>query len=141
MPDDQLIRHLPGLLAQAHREIHGGLARILKPEGLPVEQWRILETLAASEGLTLTALADRVGMNLPATSKTVDRMVSRALVHRKRHPSDQRSVLILISEFGLDSIRSHEAELERYHAALAGRLGPRGAGRLARLLKALLPES
>ena len=141
MPDDRLLRHLPGLLAQANREIHGGLARILKPEGLPVEQWRILEALAAGEGLTVTALAGRVGMNLPALSKTIDRMVTRALVHRKRHPRDRRSVQIFISQFGLESIQSREAELERYHAALADRLGPRGAGRLARLLKALLPES
>jgi DNA-binding MarR family transcriptional regulator len=140
MPDDQLIRHLPGLLAQAHREIHTGLARILKPEGLPVEQWRILETLAGGEGFTLTALAERVGMHLPAISKTIDRMVTRALVHRKRHLRDQRSVLIFISEFGVESIHSHEAELNRYHAALVERLGPRGAGRLTRLLKALLPD-
>ncbi len=135
------MRHLPGLLALAHREIHAGLTRVLKPEGIPVEQWRILEALADGAGLTLTVLAERVGMHLPAISKTIDKMVTRALVHRKRHPADRRSVLLFVTEFGLEALRSRAAELDTYHAALAERLGPRGASRLTRLLKALLSEN
>jgi DNA-binding MarR family transcriptional regulator len=141
MPDARRIRELPALLAQAHQEVHGGLGRVLKPEGLPVEQWRILEALVDGEGRTMSALAGQVGMSLPRLSKTIDRMSTRAWVHRKRHPRDQRSVLVFISDFGLEALRRREADLQRFHDVLAERLGDRGTSQLARLLQALLSES
>jgi DNA-binding MarR family transcriptional regulator len=120
-----------------HREIHGDLGRILKTAGVPVEQWRILLALRERSGQTVSELAERVFMNLPALSKNLDRMVSRALVHRTQDSADHRRVLLQISDFGLELLDEPERDLRQYYSALEARLGPRGVTRLNRLLQSL----
>ncbi len=85
-------------------------------------------------------LANLVHMNLPALSKTIDRMVTRALVHRKQHESDHRRVLVYISDFGLDLLADFAPAIEAYQAQLTRRLGKRRASELSQLLRSLVAE-
>ncbi len=125
------------LLAQAHRQVHTRLNHILSTENLPVEQWRILEALAQGDGLTMGVLAERVSMNISALSKTVDRMVSRALVHRRQDPEDHRRVHVLITDFGQDMLARRAPEVEGYRDEIVRRLGSDQAAELSRMLRAL----
>ncbi|MEO5760327.1 MAG: MarR family transcriptional regulator [Mesorhizobium sp.] len=139
MPETPATRQLPDLLAQVHREIHTDLSRILADNGgLPVEQWRILSILAERDGLSMGELSDQAFMAISALSKTIDRMVFRALVHRRQDNADQRRVLIHITSFGHEMLRSRAPAVERFCDDLTASLGPDDSHRLESLLRAIL---
>lgn len=141
MSNETYARKLPYLLAQASRHVHGDLQSILKEKGVPVEQWRILQVLSDGRGRSMGELAKAVLMNHPALTKTIDRMIMRALVHRRHDPADNRRVLVHISEFGADLVAQCEAEVTDYEDTLAERLGPRNAERLRKLLHTLVADA
>lgn len=134
-------QELPYLLARVNRQIHGRLNAMLKEKGVPVEQWRILTVLADGKGHSMGELAEAVLMNHPTVTKTIDRMIMRALVHRRHDLDDNRRVLVYISEFGQELLKSCDQDVSTYQAALAERLGPRGAEQLRHLLDSLVPEA
>ena len=137
MTDPELFDSLPYLLAQAHRQVHGALDRVLQEQNLPVEQWRILTLLADGRGRSMGELSRQVLMNLPATSKTIDRMVSRAMVHRKQDPEDSRRILVFITDFGIELVGRCHADVDALERSLALKLGGPRTDRLCRLLKSL----
>lgn len=73
----------------------------------PVEFWRVLEVLADERGRSMSVLAAEIGMQLPATSKLVDRMTEAALVQRSvdAERADRR-VILHISELRLQKVPS-----------------------------------
>ncbi|MBL4907460.1 MAG: MarR family transcriptional regulator, partial [Sneathiella sp.] len=58
--------YVPYLLAQAHRNVHLRMEKLLKREGVQVEHWRVLEVLSDREGRSMGDLAEQVLMNHPA---------------------------------------------------------------------------
>lgn len=130
---------LPDLLARVHREIYIDLSRILsEDDGLPVEQWRVLSILAEEDGLSMSDLSDRAFMTISALSKNIDRMVFRALVHRRQDSGDQRRVLTHITSFGREMLRNRTPAVERFCSDLSEALGPRDSQQLETLLRAVL---
>ncbi len=73
---------LQSLLSEASRRATADLERVLGPEGVPVEFWRVLEVLADESGRPMSALAEALSMKLPSLSKLIDRMVASALHER-----------------------------------------------------------
>jgi len=141
MSDEKYARELPYLLAQANRSVHGDLQGMLKAKGVPVEQWRILHVLSDGRGRSMGELAKAVLMNHPALTKTIDRMITRALVHRRHDPEDNRRVLVHISDFGVDLVAECAGQVAGYEDALVARLGPGNAERLRKLLHTLVADA
>lgn len=129
---------LAALLTEASRRASADLERVLDPEGLPVDQWRVLERLADGQGRTMTALADEVDMKLPSLSKLIDRMVGNALVQRAQDPADQRRVLVYVSDIGLEKHRLLRHRVRRTRQDLESRLGDERGRELRRLLEDFL---
>jgi DNA-binding MarR family transcriptional regulator len=140
MKRDRFPVDIPNLVNAVHRHLYGELDRILKADRLPVEQWRILRVLADEQGRAMGELAALVHMNLPALSKTIDRMVTRALVHRKQHQTDHRRVLVYVTDFGLDLLAGSTPAMEAYQTQLTRRLGKRRTSELNRLLRSLVGD-
>jgi DNA-binding MarR family transcriptional regulator len=136
-----ITEHLAYLLAQANREINRQLELRLSKEGVPVEQWRILEVLSDGSGHSMGELADAVLLNHPTLTKMIDRMVSDTLVYRVQDPNDRRKVLMFISDRGnalskkLNSFAVDQEEhiLESY--------GDKSTSELKRLLESLIDSS
>lgn len=126
------------LLAQANRQINGELDVEFRAEGIPVEQWRILSILAASNGRSMGELAQAALLNHPTLTKTIDRMISQALVYRRVDPLDRRKILIFISNDG-KAVNERLNRLANSHqAGLIDSCGDSGAAELKRLLEGLI---
>jgi DNA-binding MarR family transcriptional regulator len=110
------------------------LRRVAGAEGLPVEFWRVLEVLADERGRSMSELADQTGMQMPATSKVVDRMTEAALVQRSADPTDQRRVMLHISDFGIQKFRALGAEMREHRNRLENAFSARQEERLRLLL-------
>jgi DNA-binding MarR family transcriptional regulator len=129
---------LESLLTEASRRASADLERVLDAEGLPVDQWRVLERVSDGQGRTMSALADDVDMKLPSLSKLIDRMVGNALVQRAQDPNDQRKVLVYVSDIGLEKHRLLRGRVRRTRHDLETRLGDERGRELRRLLEDFL---
>jgi len=123
------------VLHEASRRATADLERVLDPEGVPLESWRVLEVLADESGRSMSALADAVSMKLPSLSKLVDRMVANALVQRALDPEDNRRVLVYISDVGLACVRRLESTVQRERQSMESALGRDRGRELKQLLE------
>ena len=134
MAAEPITNYLAYLLAQANRQMSAQMERALNEEGVQTEHWRILEVLSDEQGRSMGDLAAAVLMNHPALTKTLDRIVSRGLVHRRADATDSRRVLVYISDRGLELVARLRARVDGHHDAVTAAVGPRKAEQLKKLL-------
>lgn len=93
-------KRLVWMLASANRALESDLAKRLKPEGIAVEQFWILEALVQNGPSQMNSLARIALVEPPTLTKIIDRMVASGLVFRAPDAEDRRKVNILLSEEG-----------------------------------------
>jgi DNA-binding MarR family transcriptional regulator len=81
-------------------------------------------------------LAQLVLMNHPALTKLMDRIVSRGWAHRTVDASDNRKVLVFITDAGLEFAVRLRERVAQYHDAIDA--GDRRTQQLKRLLGTLI---
>jgi DNA-binding MarR family transcriptional regulator len=138
MAAEPISNYLAYLLAQANRQMSAQMERALSEEGVQTEHWRILEVLSDEQGRSMGDLATAVLMNHPALTKTLDRIVSRGLVHRRADPADSRRVLVYITDQGLELVARLRARVDEHHDVVSAAVGPRKAEQLKKLLGELI---
>ncbi|OWU70581.1 MarR family winged helix-turn-helix transcriptional regulator [Marinibacterium profundimaris] len=130
--DDQLSY----LIASANRRIETELEERLRPGGVPIEQFRILEVLSENEPCAMGEIARRSLIDPATLTKIIDRMVRDNLVYRAPDPDDRRKVLILTAAEG----KALYKRLSGVSSAQEKRLAEVLAGEKAAELKTLLRE-
>src|SRR5438552_3800061 len=100
MAASRLKDQLGYIIASVNRQLEEELHERLRPAGVPIEQFRILEALSGGDAYPMGELAGHALVEPPTLTKIVDRMVADALVYRTPDPSDRRRVLILIAPAG-----------------------------------------
>jgi DNA-binding MarR family transcriptional regulator len=88
------------MIASLNRQLEAELEDRLRPGGVPIEQYRILEVLDASEPAAMGEIAQQSLIEAPTLTKIVDKMVAEGLVYRAPDPNDRRRVLILTAPAG-----------------------------------------
>ena len=79
---------------------------------------------AKPEGVTLTELAKRLNMTVPATSVLVESMVRNDLLTRVPSPTDRRAVWIKLSAQGREIFENCCKQVQRYTESLMEGLTP-----------------
>ena len=110
------------ILMRAGQSVAQDLDGLLRPLDLSLVQWRVLDSLSDGKGRTMSGLSARSAIQISALSKLVDRMVVRSLVLRKQSERDQRAVMVMASDFGLEAYRKSLPAVRAYEARLAERL-------------------
>ncbi len=141
MPNRELSEYLAYLLASAHRHMRIGLSQSISDEEFTEEHWRILSVLSDERGRSMGELAELVLLNGPALTKTIDRLVSRGVVQRSADVSDNRKVLVFISDLGLEVVARLKERVDAHHTSIEEALGPRKTSQLKRLLESFIEES
>ncbi|HZJ72423.1 MAG TPA: MarR family transcriptional regulator, partial [Planctomycetota bacterium] len=69
-----------------------GLARVVEPRGLTLQQYNVLRILrgAGPEGLPTLEIAGRMIEQAPGVTRLLDRLEAKNLVQRARCPRDRR---------------------------------------------------
>jgi len=89
---------LPLVRLTQHAE--AAIARVLADASLKVEDWRVLDELAARRTMPMTDLAQATLITGPTLTRTVDRLVSEGLIYRTADASDRRRVLVALTPRG-----------------------------------------
>lgn len=127
---------LADILMQAGQSVAQDLDGLLRPLGLSLVQWRVLDSLSDGAGRTMSGLSARSAIQMSALSKLVDRMVVRSLVLRKQSERDQRAVIVMASDFGLEAYRKGLPAIRAYEARLAERLAGFDTGQFGQFMPA-----
>ena len=134
--DAQLTEHLYGLLKFLLHGHGGDYVRAVGELELSLTQLRALHVLAYGvEQISLKDLADRLGLSLPAVSRSVEGLVQRGLVTRAENAEDRRMKTVRATPEApalLDRLNEMRlAGIERFVATLTPRERTRLAAALA----------
>jgi MarR family transcriptional regulator, organic hydroperoxide resistance regulator len=116
---------LGSALAAATRRVHGRIQAVVAAKDLTVDQWSVLDKIAGSEGpVSMSVVAEATGLTGPSLTRSVDKLVTAALVFREVDANDRRRVLVDLSKRGhlvhadlAPRVYSAERELVREHDA------------------------
>jgi DNA-binding MarR family transcriptional regulator len=88
--------------------------------------------------LSITVLADRMGVTQQAASKAVADLESRGLIVRRRSAEDARAKLLHLTERGAEAVRAARTVRAGLEAELADRLGAERIARAREVLAEIL---
>jgi DNA-binding MarR family transcriptional regulator len=108
----QLAAVLNSLSTHINRTASPEMFRVLGELDMSFTQVKAMFALMEVEDATVKDLAERLGMSLPAMSRSVDGLVQRGHVERKECPSDRRSKRIALLPGGRDALRKISAARE-----------------------------
>jgi MarR family transcriptional regulator, organic hydroperoxide resistance regulator len=126
------------LVASLHRQLDAELTERLRPGGVPVEHFRILEVLDAREPRAMGELAVEALIETPTLTKVVDKMTTEGLVFRTPDPDDRRRVLVLATQKGKALFKRLRSVARAQERRIAEMLEAEKAAKLKDLLRELL---
>ncbi|MEA3536648.1 MarR family winged helix-turn-helix transcriptional regulator [Rhizobium sp. CC-YZS058] len=88
------------MIASVNKQLEAELEERLRPGGVPVDQFRILEVLHAKEPCAMGEIAAQSFIEPATLTKIIDKMVNEGLVFRAPDPNDRRRVLIVTAPGG-----------------------------------------
>jgi DNA-binding MarR family transcriptional regulator len=100
MPADEDAFEFIRLISGVNRQLERSLESRLKPEGVSIEHYRVLDALSRRNGQPMSELARHVLVDGPTLTKIVDRVIAASDVYRAADPGDRRKVLIFLSAKG-----------------------------------------
>lgn len=126
------------MIANINRQLENELEERLRPGGVPVDQFRILEVLDASEPCAMGEIASQSLIEPPTLTKIVDKMVGDGLVYRAPDPDDRRRVLILMAPAGKALFKRLRGVSTAQEQRIVELLQADNAAELKKLLRALV---
>ena len=67
-----------------------------------------------ADGITMSALAKRVGVDNSTLTRLIQIMEKKNIIHKKRNKNDHRSTLIYLSTIGVDNVKLIEANVDKF---------------------------
>ncbi|GII64115.1 MarR family transcriptional regulator [Sphaerisporangium krabiense] len=135
--DEVASRVLPLALNRVAARLNTETGQALAGTGLTLDQWRVLDVLATTEGLAMSEIAAAAVITGPTLTRAVDRLVDRAYIYRNLDHTDRRRVLVRLSERGAEVHRELASRVADALAASLRRLDAAEAAQLRMLLDRL----
>lgn len=132
-----LLRHLPHLLRRAHFEAEAIFPDVYGAD-VTSRQLAVLTAIGQRPGLSQSAVAQRVGMDLNTCSDLVARMVAKTLVRRKRSDDDARTYCLYLAPKGTRLVEMGMSLAATYRQSVARQLSQTEHEQLVTLLRRLL---
>lgn len=76
---------------------------------LRVDQIRLIDLIGSDPGLNLRTLAEQTGNSIPTLSLQIDRLKKLELITKRRSETDQREIVIDLTEEGRRAYEYHQA--------------------------------
>lgn len=105
--------------------------------GLTVPQFRALVYLSLNEDCTLSAIAEHVGLSLPAASRMVALLVKRSLIARETQADDRRRVSLSLTVRGRSVLSVARQGTQRAMARQFDPLSPRDRAMIVDAMRTL----
>lgn len=113
-------------------------ARKVADERVTVAEWVFMRALFNEDGISPTALAERMGMTRGAISKLADRLIAKGLVRRNGSGTDKRGQSLTLAPEGREKVPRLARLADANDAEYFGVLTRDERDALDRLLRALV---
>lgn len=98
------------------RDMRNFAEKLLKPFGLTMEQFHLLNKLAENSGISQRQLGEAADKTPANMTRILDRMEAKGLAARREHPGDRRSSLVLLTDKGAALVEEVFGEFNAYSA-------------------------
>lgn len=131
-----------GLTLASLRLAEPWAASLKRAAGLTMSQYNVLRILRGAEpdGLTCSAIADRVLNRDPDVTRLIDRLSRDGLARRDRDTADRRVVRVSITPAGRATLKRLDQTVVEVPKRVLGHLGPRRLKQLNTLLDAVIQQ-
>jgi MarR family transcriptional regulator, organic hydroperoxide resistance regulator len=102
----ELARFLPYLINRAGARLAVAFGQEIAPQGVVLQEWRVLAALTANGPQRLGDLAELTSIDVSTLSRLIGRMARNRLVARTRESDDRRAVRLELSPKGRDVVDS-----------------------------------
>lgn len=102
--------------------------------GLTTRMWGLLNVLDAEEAVTQQQLGRAIGMDPSSVVSTIDELEAKALVERRRHPTDRRAHALYLTDAGRETLARGRALAREAQEELLAPLSADERGQLHELL-------
>lgn len=119
MNDEHHVMHVLGLLLEEARQL------IIRDgeDGLRPSQFRVIGSVPPDRGITVTELAERVGMTKQGTGQFVTQLTQDGYLVTESDPDDGRMRIVRRTRLGDDATQRLTVMLRRLEEGWAARLG------------------
>ncbi len=131
---EELLQVVPRIMDVIRADV-----RRRRGEDLSVAQFRTLAFLDRNPDISLSAVAEHIGLTLPSMSKLIDGLVERELVTRETCPGDRRRINLGLTPRGQATINSAFATTRAVLAARVAPLSEQERENLVRTMQELRP--
>ena len=94
---------------------------------LSLSQLHMVRVVWETGAITMSELADRMGVSPPSASVMVERLVTKGILSRNQSTDDRRKVLVDISPQAVTRAQAIEASLMQFFVELVETIGPETA--------------
>lgn len=133
--------YLPYLMARASYLISAQFQRYLAAQGIRTSVWRMLATLAQTNGRTVGELAEEMILQQPTVTKIVDRLANEGLVERQSSANDRRQVIVRLTARGTALICSLQKEATQHQVEVLAAYTKAETDLLFRVLRTVLERN
>lgn len=115
----ELMEAMPAIMQFVRTEM-----RTQREPSLSVPQFRVLAFLSRHPNVSLSEVADHIGITRASASTMVDRLVHKGFVDRQDDPNERRHVMLKLTEIGSDRLEAMRNQTRQSIAALLDELTP-----------------
>lgn len=113
------------------------LSRQLLSCGLYAGQDAVILALDAEDGLSLSVIADQLGVRAPTMTKTVNRLAAQGFVNKRESPTDARLSHVYLTDAGREAVNMVRKAVRRSQKIATEELGNKDLKSLIKLLRKL----
>ena len=99
IPSQECARELIDVVPQVMRVIRSEMRAHRGPD-ITVPQFRAMRLISHHPNISLSDVADHIGLTLPSMSKMIDGLVIRGLITRNPSTVDRRCIVLAVTESG-----------------------------------------
>jgi DNA-binding MarR family transcriptional regulator len=122
----------------ASKAIRRELAFQLSRHGIAEAHYSYLRALLDRDGMTITEISERLGIEPATVTGMVDRFTFLGLVKRERHPSDRRKIQVFLTPKGAQLREPLIEAIRATHAVIMTGLSEQDREGLMRMLDAIV---
>jgi DNA-binding MarR family transcriptional regulator len=123
-PASDLVEQIIADMKQTIGAMKCAMSERLVRADVSMAQFHIAVTLQRNGVMTMSRLADLLGVSLSNASGLIDRLEERGYVERTRVPEDRRIVLVRVTDAGTRLIEENDALSDELMRDVLGRLDP-----------------
>lgn len=102
------IEQLNHTIIEFYEKLSSWEQSVVRGKGFSLPQIHIVEILGAHGAMRMKELADKIGVTTGTLTVQVDKMVQAELIQRRPHESDRRSILVDLTEKGVEMYQEHD---------------------------------